>query len=151
MHRDYTCTNLFLHWTFPSKSDCLTLYHLGLGQFNPTKWAYRTHPSSDISFTWIIPQNPHYNKYWVIEQLMSDQTLKIRTTKGSITRPYALTVPLVAHWHNPSYKISTLRTSKNLKSWIWVMKTQQETELIWPSGQSQQEWKYGWMETFQIM
>ena len=41
-------------------------------------------------------ERSNYNKYRVIEELLSDQTLKIRTITGSITRPYALTVPLVA-------------------------------------------------------
>ena len=53
-----------------------------------------------------------YNKYRVIE-LLTDQTLKIRTKTGSITRPYALTVPLVAQF---IIQDGTLRSNKNPKN-----------------------------------
>ena len=58
-------------------------------------------------------EKSNYNKYGVIEQLLSDQTLKLRTKTGSITRPYALTVPLEAQ---SIIQDGTLRTSKNSKS-----------------------------------
>ena len=41
-------------------------------------------------------EKSNYNKYGVVEELLTNQTLKIRTKSGSITRPYAIMVPLVA-------------------------------------------------------